>query len=118
MNYKNIDEKIGNIIFSKRVVKRITQEQLTTEINKQLELKGMPTITRQSLSYYEHGVNSMPEEVFEICCSVLKINSKYTFIKALLQFIIQEVNHSDSSQETKVAFSRFLTQYFRENEEE
>lgn len=82
MEYKKIDEYIGNELYKARVVKRITQEQITEIINKKLK-KFDISITRQSYSYYERGEVSIPQGVLEVVCDELGLDWKKIFTEAV-----------------------------------
>lgn len=102
MNYKKIDENIGNLIYQARVVKRITQEELTNYVNASIkEEDGISPITRQSLSYYEHGINSIPQGILEIVCKKLNLNWKDVYRKAVEETLLGEEVSDEQIEEIK-----------------
>ena len=82
MNYKKMDEFIGNSLFEARVVKRITQEDITDRINVDLLRKGQKKISRQTYANYEHGTYSIPQGTLEIACNILGLNWRSVFKEA------------------------------------
>lgn len=102
MNYKNIDENIGNLIYQGRVVKRITQEELTNYVNEKVKNRNdLSPITRQSLSYYEHGTNSIPQGILEIVCNRLGLNWKDVYRKAVEETLRGEEVSDEEIEEMK-----------------
>lgn len=89
MEYKKMDIYIGNELYKARVVKRITQEQITDSINKKIAQYDM-SITRQSYSNYEHGTFSMPQGVLEACCDILGLDWRKIFNEAV-EYMQKEV---------------------------
>lgn len=93
MEYKKLDEYIGNELYKARVVKRITQVQIVNTINKKLEKNGL-SITRQAYSYYEHGMYSIPQGVFQIACKELGLDWKEVFSEAV-EYMKKEVDNAN-----------------------
>lgn len=85
MEYNKIDTYLGNKLFEARVVKRITQEELSDKISsKYKQLSGKKKgISRQMYAFYEKGVYSMPIDVFRIACDILGLKWKEIFNDAL-----------------------------------
>lgn len=81
MEYNKIDTFLGNALFEARVVKRITQEEITEKISQEYkESSGKKKgISRQMYAYYEKGIYSMPLDIFQIACKVLGLNWKKVF---------------------------------------
>lgn len=82
MDYKKMDEYIGNALFEARVVKRITQEEITDKINTEIMKKGQKKISRQTYANYEHGIYSIPQGTLEVACNILSLDWKKVFVDA------------------------------------
>ena len=76
MDYKKMDEFIGNSLFEARVVKRITQEEMTKAISHRLinEENRKKGISQQAYSLYEKGERSMPSNIFTYACDYLGLD--------------------------------------------
>lgn len=82
MDYKKMDEYIGNALFEARVIKRITQEEITDKINAKITEKGQKKITRQTYANYEHGIYSIPQGTLEVACNILGLEWRKIFTDA------------------------------------
>lgn len=82
MDYKKMDEYIGNALYEARVIKRITQEEITEKINKEIVKKNQRKISRQTYANYEHGIYSIPQGTLEVACNILNLDWKTIFKNA------------------------------------
>lgn len=90
MNYKLMDEYIGNELFKARVVKRTTQQQVVDKINAIAKQK----ISRGIYSCYENGKYSMPQEIFVVACEILKLNHRKVFSDAI-KYMNEHINFDE-----------------------
>ena len=77
MNYSTIDKAIGRSIREARESQGIRLTKLANDLG----------IAKQTLSYYETGQRSIPEEIFSRSCKVLKLNPHKILKEAVKQFV-------------------------------
>lgn len=86
---------LGNTLYEARVVKRITQEELTKKANEvwktKYNRKRQRDCTRATYTRYEKGEFSMPMGFFKAACDVLELDWKTVFKEAQTY----ELNHID-----------------------
>lgn len=89
------DKYLGNALYEARVVKRITQEDLTTRANyiwkAKYNRKRQRDCTRATYTRYEKGEFSMPMGFYKAACEVLDLDWKKVFKEAQNY----ELNHID-----------------------
>ena len=83
MKYDKIDKYLANKLYETRVVKRITQEDMTKNISAILKANGFKGIERTTYSHYECGIRSMPLEVLQASCKYLGLDWQTIFNEAL-----------------------------------
>lgn len=85
MEYKKIDQFIGNNLKDARLLKRMSQKDLADYASALLNKKCsyLKSISYQSVSLYEKGERSIPENVYSAFCEVLSINANALFNKGL-----------------------------------
>lgn len=86
MDRSLFDEYLGNKLYEARVVRRISQEQMT-EMTNELWLSDPKChrkkgCTRSTYTRYERGEISMPIGFFKSACSVLHLDWKEVFKEA------------------------------------
>lgn len=90
MDYKIMDKYIADRLYEARVIKRITQEQITDKINNKLVDKDMK-ITRQTYSNYERGTFSIPQGILQATCEILGLDWISVF-KEAQEYMFKEIN--------------------------
>ena len=86
MDRRYFDESLGNSLYEARVLKRLTQEQLTENANKiwlkEFEPNRKNGCSRSVYVRYEKGEVSMPINFYKAACKALGIDWIETFRKA------------------------------------
>lgn len=77
MNYSTIDEILGKAIREARESQGIRLTKLANDLG----------VAKQTLSYYETGQRSIPEEIFSRSCEELKLNPQKILKEATKQFV-------------------------------
>lgn len=80
MNYEKFDVYLGYQIYCARVVKKITQDQMSKMISAKMKESGLKKgISRQAYSFYEKGERSMPMHIFTYACEILDLDRNAIF---------------------------------------
>ena len=98
MNRSFFDEYLGNALYEARVVKRITQEQMTKMANEKWLSRPnnhrVNGFARATYTRYERGEISMPITYFKDACEVLGLDWTQVFREAQ-NYEFKKIQESD-----------------------